>query len=155
MNPLVGAIKGMLSGKGADLINSVGNVVDDLTLSKEEKEKLKLELIKLQNEHEASIQKSIAETLISEDAAITKRWEADLNSDNYLAKISRPVTLLSLLAFLYIIIIVDSVTAEWLKFDVKEAYIDLLQMLLITVVAAYFGSRGFEKYSKIKANKPK
>ena len=35
-------------------------------------------------------------------------------------------------------------------FEVKDTYITLLSSLLLTVIVAYFGSRGIEKYHKIK-----
>ena len=35
-----------------------------------------------------------------------------------------------------------------IKFDVKETWVDLLQLVLITVIGAYFGGRSFEKVKK-------
>lgn len=45
----------IFAGGASTLIDKVGSVVDDLTLSKEEKEKLKIELIKATNDHEAKM----------------------------------------------------------------------------------------------------
>lgn len=81
---------------------------------------------------------------------VSKRWSSDMGSDSWLSKNVRPLTLVYLLAFMGVIIICDSLN---IKFEVKEAYIKLLEALLITVVFAYFGSRGAEKFKKISNEK--
>ena len=35
-----------------------------------------------------------------------------------------------------------------IKFSVKDTYVDLLQLVLITVIGAYFGGRSLEKVKK-------
>lgn len=84
---------------------------------------------------------------IAEAQEVTKRWQADMVSDSWLSKNVRPIVLLSLLVFFFILTITDSVVA-W-QFEVNTAYIELMKVLLVTTVAAYFGSRGMEKYKKI------
>ena len=79
---------------------------------------------------------------------ITKRWTVDATSDSWLSKNIRPMVLGYLIIFMSFIILSDSKTG-W-NFDVKESYITLIESLLITVVVAYFGSRGYEKSQKIK-----
>lgn len=79
---------------------------------------------------------------------VTKRWESDMVSDNWLSKSVRPMALIFLTLFMTFVIFTDSKT-EW-SFDVKESYITLLETLLLAVYLAYFGSRGIEKYKKIK-----
>lgn len=79
---------------------------------------------------------------------ITKRWEADMVSDSWLSKNVRPMALIFLTLFMVFVIFTDSKT-EW-NFDVKESYITLLETLLLAVYLAYFGSRGVEKYTKMK-----
>lgn len=79
---------------------------------------------------------------------ITERWRIDSTSDSWLSKNVRPLVLAFLMLFMSLIIVADSV--EGWNFDVKESYIKLIEALLLTVVVAYFGSRGMEKYRKIK-----
>ena len=79
---------------------------------------------------------------------ITKRWEADMVSDSWLSKNVRPMALIFLTLFMVFIIFTDS-KVLW-DFEVKESYIKLLETLLLAVYIAYFGSRGVEKYTKIK-----
>jgi hypothetical protein len=87
---------------------------------------------------------------IQEIQEITKRWTVDTTSDGWLPKNIRPLVLAFLMVFMSFVIITDSQTT--FNFDVKEGYIRLLESLLITVVVAYFGSRGVEKWQKIKKN---
>ena len=35
-----------------------------------------------------------------------------------------------------------------INFNVKDSYVDLLQLVLITVIGAYFGGRSLEKVKK-------
>ena len=80
---------------------------------------------------------------------VTTRWSSDMASDSWLSKNTRPMTLIFLTVMMTLFVILDSSEN---KFIVKSEFIDLLKYLLITVYAAYFGSRGFEKFTKIKNN---
>ena len=124
----------LLSGGTADLVNSVGGVIDNLTTSKEEK-----------LEAERKVKELIANYEIEMEKNITSRWEADLKSDSWLSKNVRPMTLIFLIVCTMLLIFID---AGAIKFNVKDSYIDLLQLVLITVIGAYFGGRSFEKVKK-------
>jgi hypothetical protein len=76
---------------------------------------------------------------------ITARWDVDMKSDSWLAKNVRPLVLLFLVACTMIMIFID---AGAIKFNVEEKWTELLQMVLITVIGAYFGGRSFEKIKK-------
>lgn len=78
---------------------------------------------------------------------VTKRWEADMKSDAKLAKIVRPLTLMSLLLLYLVLAVTDSISA--IDFDVKDTYIDLLEILSITAFGAYFAGRSLEKSKKV------
>jgi len=118
---------------GVDMLKNVGNAIKgDTNLSPEDKETA-LKLLELD---------------IIEAQEVTKRWSSDMQSDSWLSKNVRPLTLMFLILFTSIIILTDSKT-EW-NFEVRESYVQLLESLLLTVIVAYFGSRGMEKYKKIK-----
>lgn len=85
---------------------------------------------------------------IVEEQERTKRWSADMSSDSWLSKNVRPMTLISLLLFVFGIIIADSI--EVAKFTVDEGYKELLKALLLTTFFAYFGGRAYNKAVKIK-----
>ena len=94
--------------------------------------------------------KETAMKLIEQDLQelkeISGRWRADMKSDSWLSKNTRPLTLIYLTFASTILIIIDSFHT---MFDVDAAWVELLKTLLITVYVAYFGSRGAEKITKI------
>ena len=124
----------LLSGGTADLVNSVGGVIDDLHTSEEERLAA-----------EQKIKEIIANYEVEMEKNITSRWEADLKSDSWLSKNVRPMTLIFLIVCTMLLIFID---AGALKFNVKDSYVDLLQLVLITVIGAYFGGRSLEKVKK-------
>ncbi len=81
-----------------------------------------------------------------EFSEISKRWDSDMQSDSWLSKNVRPITLIYLTLATTIYIVLDSLQID---FKIDEAWIELLKTLLVTIYVAYFGSRGFEKYKKI------
>ena len=124
----------LFSGGAADLVKGVGGVIDNLHTSKEEK-----------LEAERKIKEIIANHEIEMEKNITSRWEADLKSDSWLSKNVRPLTLIFLIVCTMLLIFID---AGALDFEVKSSWVDLLQLVLITVIGAYFGGRSLEKVKK-------
>ena len=124
----------MFSGGAADLVNSVGDVVDNLHTSKEEKLAAQHKIKKLVASYEVEMEKNI-----------TDRWKADMNSDSWLSKNVRPMILIFLVVSTVLMIFIDAGT---IQFTVEEKWTDLLQLVLITVIGAYFGGRSFEKSKK-------
>tara|TARA_R110002050_G_scaffold298336_1_gene461509 strand:+ start:688 stop:1152 length:465 start_codon:yes stop_codon:yes gene_type:complete len=78
---------------------------------------------------------------------VSKRWESDMKSDSWLSKNTRPLTLVYLTIITSVYIVLDSLD---IAFDIDPSWVELLKTLLVTIYVAYFGSRGFEKYSTIK-----
>ena len=124
----------IFSGGAAELVKGVGGVIDNLHTSNEEK-----------LEAERKIKELIANYEIEMEKNITSRWEADLKSDSWLSKNVRPMTLIFLIVCTMLLIFID---AGALNFEVKSSWVDLLQLVLITVIGAYFGGRSFEKVKK-------
>ena len=124
----------IFSGGAADLVKGVGGVIDNLHTSKEEK-----------LEAERKIKELVANYEVEMEKNITSRWEADLKSDSWLSKNVRPMTLIFLIVCTMLLIFID---AGALDFEVKSSWVDLLQLVLITVIGAYFGGRSFEKVKK-------
>lgn len=81
---------------------------------------------------------------------VSKRWNNDMSSDSWLSKNVRPITLLYLLLVMTILVMGDSIPGG---FVVKDIWVTLVESLLITVIIAYFGSRGYEKGKKIGKEK--
>ena len=124
----------IFSGGAADLVKGIGNVIDNLHTSAEEKIAA-----------DGKIKELIANYEVEMEKNITSRWEADLKSDSWLSKNVRPLTLVFLIVCTMLLIFID---AGAISFDVKDSYVDLLQLVLITVIGAYFGGRSLEKVKK-------
>ena len=108
-------------------------ILKDNTLSEIEKELLFKEL----------------EQDITEMQEVTKRWQSDMQSDSWLSKNIRPLSLAFLTFSLFLYIILDSAN---LNFDIKAQWIDLLASLLMLVYGGYFGARALEKITKMRQN---
>ena len=76
---------------------------------------------------------------------VSRRWEADMSSDVELAKMIRPSVMIALLVFFMVIMVWDGVDPQFMP---PENYIDLLQVLMLTVFGAYFAGRTIEKTRK-------
>ena len=124
----------LLSGGAAELVKGIGGVVDNLHTSKEEKLAAELKIKQLISDYEVEMEKNI-----------TARWEVDLKSDSWLSKNVRPLVLIFLIVCTMLLIFID---AGALNFEVKSSWVDLLQLVLITVIGAYFGGRSLEKVKK-------
>ena len=77
---------------------------------------------------------------------VTERWKADMGSDVKLAKYIRPVTLICLMIMFMATMVADSMDA-W-PFNVKDSYVSLLEILMLTAFGAYFAGRTIEKSRK-------
>jgi len=77
---------------------------------------------------------------------VTERWKADMGSDVKIAKYIRPVTLICLMAMFMATMIADSL--DNLPFNVKDSYVSLLEILMLTAFGAYFAGRTIEKVRK-------
>ena len=130
----MGILKKIFSSAAGDLVNSVGGVIDDLVTTDDERLAAKAKLKKIVLEHEAKMEQNI-----------TDRWTADMNSDSWLSKNVRPLVLIFLIVCTMLLIFIDAGT---LSFEVEDKWTDLLQLVLITVIGAYFGGRSIEKYNK-------
>ena len=124
----------IFSGGAADLVKGVGGVIDNLHTSKEEKLAAEQKIKELVSDYETKM-----------EANITDRWKADMNSDSWLSKNVRPMILIFLVVSTVLMIFIDAGT---IQFVVEEKWTDLLQLVLITVIGAYFGGRSFEKRKK-------
>ena len=124
----------IFSSGATELVEGVGGVLDNLITSKDEKLEAKRKVKELVANYEIEMEKNI-----------TSRWEADLKSDSWLSKNVRPLTLVFLIICTMLLIFID---AGAINFNVKDSYVDLLQLVLITVIGAYFGGRSLEKVKK-------
>ena len=130
----MGVLNKLFSGGASKLVESVGGVLDNVITTEDEKLEAKRLLKKVILNHEAEMEKNI-----------TDRWSADMNSDSWLSKNVRPLVLIFLVVCTVLMIFIDAGT---IAFEVEEKWTDLLQLVLITVIGAYFGGRSLEKTKK-------
>ena len=124
----------IFSGGAKDLVEGVGGVIDDLHTSGEEKLAAEAKIKELVSNYEIEMEKQI-----------TERWKMDMNSDSWLSKNIRPLVLVFLVISTVLMIFID---AGAISFNVEDKWTDLLQLVLITVIGAYFGGRSLEKVKK-------
>ena len=121
---------------GMDVADKVSSVVDKFVQTPDEKVAFKKEMLEILNNAANEEQKNV-----------TERWKSDMTSDNKLSKSVRPAVLIFLIFSTILLIFIDS---GFITFVVDNEWKDLLKVLLVTVVAAYFGGRSYEKGTKIK-----
>ena len=124
----------IFSGGAKELVEGVGGVLDNLTTTKEEKLEAQRKIQELVSNYETKMEQNI-----------TDRWKADMNSDSWLSKNVRPLVLIFLVVSTVLMIFIDAGT---IAFEVEAKWTDLLQLVLITVIGAYFGGRTMEKRKK-------
>ena len=124
----------IFSSGATELIKGVGGVLDNLTTSKEEKLEAEQKVKELVSSYEIEMEKNI-----------TERWKMDMQSDSWLSKNISPLVLIFLVVSTVLLVFID---AGAISFDVKSSWVDLLQLVLITVIGAYFGGRSLEKVKK-------
>ena len=120
---------------GGDAIKDVGNIIDNLHTSGEEKAEAKERITQILADAEQKAQ-----------AQVSARWEADLKYGSWLSKNIRPLTLIFLTGVFVVLSVFDGNAGE---FKIGEAYVPVYQTLLMTVYAAYFAGRSIEKVKKV------
>lgn len=117
---------------GGNVVDKLASVADKFIRTKDEKAEFEKEMTQIFIEAESQMQKNV-----------TERWKADLEHGNWLTRSVRPLVLIFLIVATVLMIFIDSGS---IKFDVDQKWTDLLQLVLITVIGAYFGGRSFEKF---------
>jgi hypothetical protein len=124
----------IFSTGATELVKGVGGVIDELHTSEEEK---------LQAEHK--VKELLSNYEVELEREITSRWESDMKSDSWLSKNVRPLTLMFLVVSTVLMVFID---AGAISFTVDEDWKELLKMVLITCIGAYFGGRSYEKIKR-------
>jgi len=132
-------MKKLLSLLSGGLIKDVGNVIDKLTTTDEERLAAKQKIQELLEKADQDAQ-----------TQVTERWKMDMQSDSFLSKNIRPLVLVYLTSIFTILAFADGNVGG---FEVAQEYIPIFQSLLITVYGAYFVGRTWEKSRKVSNNK--
>jgi hypothetical protein len=131
-----------LKDKAPDILDTVGDLLPDSgglgvvkNLIDRKYPDLDPEEVKAKLDAEVQFQNNVSE-----------RWKADMSSDVKLAKYIRPVTLIALMTMFMVTMVLDSL--DYLPFNVKDSYVSLLEILMLTSFGAYFAGRTIEKSKK-------
>jgi hypothetical protein len=127
-----------------DIISTGLKIIDKVIPDPAAKAAAQLELQKIANEGKlAELQADM-----NEQNNVSDRWKADLQSDSWLSKNVRPMTLVALLVAYFIF-----ATASAFEIIVKPEYVNLLGQMIMLIVSAYFGGRTLEKIMAMKNGK--
>ena len=126
----------ILGNTGTGIAEKISGIVDKFVRTNDEKAQFQKEMTEILIEAEAAMQKNV-----------TERWKADLEHGNRLTRSVRPLVLVFLIFSTELMVFIDSGS---INFNVDEKWTDLLQLVLMTTIGAYFGGRSDEKFNKIK-----
>ena len=130
-----------LREKAPGVLNTVGDLLPDSGA---------LGVVKNLLDKEPGVDPAEAKAMIDAEVQfqnnVTERWKADMGSDVKLAKYIRPVTLICLMIMFMATMVADSL--DNLAFNVKDSYVSLLEILMLTAFGAYFAGRTIEKARK-------
>jgi len=131
-------MKKIIQWLSGGVIKEIGNVIDKLTTTEEERLEVKKQIQQILEDADTKAQ-----------VEVSKRWEADMKSDSFLSKNIRPMVLIYLTVIFTICAFFDGNVGE---FIIAEEYIPIFQTLLVTVYGAYFVGRTWEKAKSISNN---
>jgi len=124
----------ILNNLFSKVIDNAEGIIDKVVTTDKERDQLKIEL-----------EKVLLDAQKENDRQISERWKADMMSDSWLSKNVRPLTLMFLVVCTVLVVFIDSGS---IAFQVEDKWVDLLQLVLITVIGAYFGGRSIEKIKR-------
>ena len=127
LNNLVGGLIGKV-------VDNAEGILDKVITTDKEREEAKAKIKQMLLDSEAKMQEEV-----------TARWKSDMQSDSWLSISIRPLVLAWLVICTTLLIFID---AGVIMFTVEDKWVDLLQLVLITVIGAYFGGRSYEKIKK-------
>lgn len=130
-----------------EILNIGGKILDRVLPDPDKKEAAKIELAKLAMSGDMAKLQAEIESYKVEQENVSARWTADMNSDSWLSKNIRPLTMIFILSAYLLLAIGDG--ADW--FDVADNFVELLGQWGMLVMSAYFGGRTLEKIIEAKS----
>ena len=127
-------INNLLGGILGKVVDNAEGILDKVITTDKERDEAKAKIKQMLLDSEAKMQEEV-----------TARWKSDTQSDSWLSKSIRPLVLAWLVICTTLLIFID---AGVIMFTVEDKWVDLLQLVLITVIGAYFGGRSYEKIKR-------
>jgi hypothetical protein len=132
----------------AALLEVGSKIIDKLIPDPEAKAKAQLELAKMAQDGELAKMANDTELYKTEQTNVSGRWDADMNSDSWLSKNIRPMSLVAIFAGYFLFALMSA-----FGYDAKESYVQLLGQWGMLIMSAYFGGRTLEKIIEMKTPK--
>ncbi len=130
------------------LLEVGSKIIDKLIPDPEAKAKAQLELAKMAQDGELAKMANDTELYKTEQTNVSGRWDADMNSDSWLSKNIRPMSLVAIFAGYFLFALMSA-----FGYDAKESYVQLLGQWGMLIMSAYFGGRTLEKIIEMKTPK--
>jgi hypothetical protein len=124
------------------LLDIGGKILDKVFPDPAQAEQAKLKLLEMQQNGELA--QIAADT--AEQQELTARLQADMNSDSWLSKNIRPMTLIFILGGYFVFAMMSA-----FDLDTNKAYVELLGQWGMLIMSFYFGGRTLEKIMDMKA----
>jgi hypothetical protein len=144
------AIGTSFSSATAKIVDSIGAAVDRNLTTDHERLQVEKEIKVIL----ADLEKAVLKANEIEQQELTKRLQADMQSDAWLPKNIRPLTLI------FVTVAVTTLSFATIFGDLSQAQVSALQVwvglwtaVMLTIYGFYFGSRGLEKISTALAGK--
>ena len=122
------------------LLNIGGKLIDKLIPDPEAKAKAQIELARLAQEGELTKLANETKLYETEQNNLTARLNSDMNSDSWLSKNIRPMTLIAILIGYFVFAIMSA-----FNMNTNSAYVELLGQWGMLIMSFYFGGRTLEK----------
>jgi hypothetical protein len=125
-----------------------GKLIDKLIPDPEAKAKAQLELATLAQSGELAKMANETEIYKTEQNNVTERWAADANTDSWLAKNIRPLSLVAIFVGYFLFALMSA-----FGYDAKESYVQLLGQWGMLIMSAYFGGKTLENIMEMRSKK--
>ena len=130
------------------LLGVAGKLIDKLIPDPAAKAQAQIELARMAQEGELAKMANETNLYKAEQDNISGRWDADMNSDSWLSKNIRPMSLVAIFIGYFLFAMMSA-----FGYDAKESYVNLLGQWGMLIMSAYFGGRTLEKIIEMKQKK--
>jgi hypothetical protein len=130
------------------LLGVAGKLIDKLIPDPAAKAQAQIELAKMAQDGELAKMANETNLYKAEQDNVSGRWDADMNSDSWLSKNIRPMSLVAIFIGYFLFAMMSA-----FGYDAKESYVNLLGQWGMLIMSAYFGGRTLEKIIEMKQKK--
>jgi hypothetical protein len=130
------------------LLGVAGKLIDKLIPDPTAKAQAQIELARMAQEGELAKMANETNLYKAEQDNVSGRWDADMNSDSWLSKNIRPMSLVAIFIGYFLFAMMSA-----FGYDAKESYVNLLGQWGMLIMSAYFGGRTLEKIIEMKQKK--